>query len=256
MDDLGCAGKHDAFGGLPRSSRCVIRSSTPLCSRTTPRCYVSSRNDTTTSSPIAPASSIAWTRCCVSWSLVASHRQLSAARAAAELRRIRPTDQIGIERCALRRVPLGRDDAAGCRHEEGPRPPTGPFRFAVRTDVGSAPGTRELRPGVVELAVDLVLQEHDGRDHSEPRSARRGGCTPPSKHHARPWRTSLPATYATRTGSWFSTRLSPRGRQLSPARRGNGVGRRALCIGLGPTGVDPDLRRLRRGSRTLPFSGE
>jgi len=48
-----------------------------------------------------------------------------------------------------------------------PRPQPGLIRWLVSLDVGSAPRARELRAGVVELAVDLVLEEHDRRDHGE-----------------------------------------------------------------------------------------
>ena len=75
MDDLGCAGKHNAFGGLVRGTVALRHSKlhTVVLEDHSTVLRLLSRNDTTTSSPIAPASSIAWTRCCVSWSLVASH---------------------------------------------------------------------------------------------------------------------------------------------------------------------------------------
>ena len=75
----------------PRSSRCGTRSCGPSCARTTRRCCACSRNVTTTWSRIAPGRSVACTPCCVCWSPAASHGGFQPARAAAELRRIRPT---------------------------------------------------------------------------------------------------------------------------------------------------------------------
>src|SRR5262249_43044011 len=57
-----------------------------------------------------------------------------------------------------------RDDIGGAAREVNPRTtPATVFCCGRR----SAAGAAELAARVVELAVDLVLQEHDGRDHGE-----------------------------------------------------------------------------------------
>ena len=182
-------------------------------------------------------------------------RQLSAATAAAELRRIRPTDQIGIERCQLRRVPLGRSGAAGRRREEGPHPPRGPsVSQSVRTSV-QLPELESFDPASLNLPLTwsfrnttaTITAERDQHDEED------------VLHHRSTTLVLGELRFQPRTQHeqvHGSLHAFHRGQQLSPARRGNGVGRRGLCIGLGPISVDPDLRRLRRESRTLPFSAE
>ena len=197
----------------PRSSRCGTRNCGSCGSRTTPRCCACSRNVTTTWSRIAPARSVASTRCSCQLRRRWPPQTLFCRSGRAELRRIRPADAVGIERRRLavellgevRRAdtdlaqlkkpasPIGRRVNGDQRHRRVRcRPDHGRVSHRLQRRRPSLPERRALRPLQRHRADRSVVGTEPAASTQppreppvEPRAPHRRGHPGPQRHPGR-----------------------------------------------------------------------